>query len=191
MRNKCFNCVRWAERRLASPSIRTRKGIFPSIYMRLKSCSSEHKPFFGSFIMIGCIMEMFREAFLKEFAVHHSKWLIFLVRLYHHNEHTILHDSTTFPLTSTTQPYFLLKQTFKNCIGCLWLPLETPSSKWWISSSKLIQLWLNNGPEMTLLAISNLGSLCIGLLHKSIVFAFSFVSMLHQLSHQSHSCGNE
>ena len=37
------NCrVRWAERRLASPSIRTRKGIIPSIHMRLTFCSSEH-----------------------------------------------------------------------------------------------------------------------------------------------------
>ena len=103
-------------------SIRTRKGTFPSIYMRLKSCSSEHKPFFGSFIMIGCIVEMFREMFLKEFAVHHSKWLIFLVRLYQqHNEHTILHDSTTFHSLLPHKPFFfsLLKQTFKNCIGCL------------------------------------------------------------------------
>jgi hypothetical protein len=58
-------------------------------------------------------------------------------------------------------------------------------------ASSSIQLSLNSSPLMIRCAIDTLGSLCKGLLQRSIVFALAFVSSEHQLSHHSHSCGNE
>ena len=63
--------------------------------------------------------------FLMEFAVHHSKWLIFNVRLYQQNdERTISHDSTHF--YHTTLLLLLLAQT--NIQKLHRLPLITPGN---------------------------------------------------------------
>ena len=59
------------------------------------------------------------------------------------------------------------------------------------SASSSIQLSSNKSPLMILLAMDTLGSLCSGLLQRSIVLEAAFVSIEHQDSHQSHSCGSE
>lgn len=63
------------------------------------------------------------------------------------------------------------------------MTLKYSFSKASTSASSSTQLSLNRGPLMILLAIDTFGSLCSGLLQRSIVFADALVSSEHQDSH--------
>lgn len=66
--------------------------------------------------------------------------------------------------------------------------VSTPS----ISSSSCTHDSRNRGgPLMMRRAMSSLGSLCSGLLQRSIVLAVALEPSSHHVSHQSHSCGRE
>ena len=93
-----------------------------------------------------------------------------------------------FVCTSTLQVQLLQLQSYcahrlQTCRLCLSSHLTNLEDSSATSSSYLDHSSTNSR------AIVNFGVLYSGLLHRSIAFAAGFEAFVHQLSHQSHSCG--